>query len=151
MESEQVVMTSILALIFALIQFSVTFYITRKIGKSDKKREMEEAKRDQERRTLEANQKAKDDYQVTIARGVKALLHAQIHHESNRLLVKGWATGDEKRGVEYLYSPYKALGGNGTAASVYHEVMELTTLTPPSDRKNSYNQHRGEKNERDDY
>lgn len=150
MLSEQFMTTSIVTLIFALIQFSVTFYITRKIAKSDKKREAEEVARAEESRKQEAYQKAKDDYQVTIARGLKALLHAQIHQEGNRLVTKGWATGSEKRGLEYLYRPYKDLGGNGTAASIYQEVMEMTTL-PHHENKSSNKHYREHNYERDDY
>jgi len=42
------------------------------------------------------------------------------------LLAKGWATTDEIEDVEkYLYEPYKAMGGNGSAERLMNKVREL--------------------------
>ena len=42
------------------------------------------------------------------------------------LLAKGWATTDEIEDIEkYIYEPYKALGGNGSAERLMNKVREL--------------------------
>lgn len=42
------------------------------------------------------------------------------------LLAKGWASPDEIEDLEkYLFEPYKALGGNGTAEALLNKVREL--------------------------
>lgn len=40
-------------------------------------------------------------------------------------IVRGWCSPDDRSNLEYLYKPYKALGGNGTGESLYKKCLEL--------------------------
>ena len=40
-------------------------------------------------------------------------------------IARGWASLEDRENLEYLYRPYKALGGNGTGETLYHTVEKL--------------------------
>lgn len=109
--------TWIFPLLFSAVNIALTVVLRQQFAKLEKKREAEKA-----------YTKAKDAYQGTIARAVKALLHGYIYTTATTLLRKGHASGDEKQNLEYLYLPYKELGGNGTAEAMYRDVLELPSF-----------------------
>lgn len=52
--------------------------------------------------------------------------HDRIIHLCMKYLERGWVTSDEFEDLEkYLYSPYKAMGGNGTAQRLIQAVGAL--------------------------
>jgi len=57
--------------------------------------------------------------------GVTALLHDSIYKEYAECVAKGFATVDDVRNIEYLYTPYHALGGNGTGTELYNRIKEM--------------------------
>lgn len=128
METDQVLFTSLIGLAFGLVQFLLTWYFKRSVQKIEEKRQLEQKRKDDDQLKREEQQRAKDQHQVTIARGVKALLQSEIHREAEKLIKRDHATGDEKRRLESLFNSYRDLGGNGATLSVFEEVMKLQNL-----------------------
>jgi hypothetical protein len=60
-----------------------------------------------------------------IKEGMMALLHDRIYQACSFFIARGWCSPEDRSNLEYLYKPYKALGGNGTGESLYHKCMEL--------------------------
>lgn len=60
--------------------------------------------------------------------------HDRIIHLCEKYIEQGWVSTDDYENLEkYLYQPYKAMGGNGTAEKLMEQVKKL----PPkiSDKK----------------
>ena len=54
------------------------------------------------------------------------LAYDRISHVGMGYIERGWLTKDEYKGfMEYLYTPYLALGGNGLAKKIADEVADL--------------------------
>lgn len=54
------------------------------------------------------------------------LAHDRIVYLGMAYIDRGWITQDEYENLyDYLYSPYKELGGNGSAKRVMEEVQKL--------------------------
>ena len=56
---------------------------------------------------------------------IQAVLHDSIYKECERLIQQGWVHSDDLKNLEYMYKPYKELGGNGTAKTLYEKVNKL--------------------------
>lgn len=57
--------------------------------------------------------------------------HDRIVYLCSKYLEKGFITYEEYENLyEYLYKPYKALGGNGTAERLMDEVKKLPVTSP---------------------
>lgn len=57
---------------------------------------------------------------------VKGLAHDRIVFLGMSYVRRGWLTQDEYNNIhDYLYVPYKNIGGNGTAKRVMEEVSKL--------------------------
>lgn len=54
-----------------------------------------------------------------------ALLHYRIYITCTEMLEKGFATVEELDNLEYFWSAYAALGGNGTGEKLYKDVKRL--------------------------
>lgn len=83
----------------------------------------------------------KKEYKV-LNEAIMALLHDRLYQACSFFIGKGFCTLEDRQNLEYLYVPYKALGGNGTVESLYHKCMDLP-LTK-EDREDSH-QNRKEK------
>ena len=58
--------------------------------------------------------------------GVRGLLHDKLIEKCDYYIQKGGITEGEYRDLdEYIYQPYKALGGNGTGEEYLIRVREL--------------------------
>ena len=57
--------------------------------------------------------------------GMLALLHDRIYQACSFFIARGWCSPEDRSNLEYLYKPYKALGGNGTGESLYKNCLEL--------------------------
>lgn len=54
------------------------------------------------------------------------LAHDRITYLGMKYIERGWISQDEYENLyNYLYSPYKELGGNGSAERVMNEVKKL--------------------------
>lgn len=57
---------------------------------------------------------------------LKGLGHDRIIYLGNEYIKRGYITKDEYENLhDYLYVPYKELGGNGTAEKIMREVDKL--------------------------
>ena len=61
----------------------------------------------------------------TLKDGMLALLHDRIYQACSFFIARGWCSPEDRSNLEYLYKPYKALGGNGTGESLYKKCLEL--------------------------
>ena len=68
--------------------------------------------------------KKKTEYDV-LREGILALLHDRLYQACSFFIARGWASLEDRENLEYLYRPYKALGGNGTGETLYHTVEKL--------------------------
>lgn len=59
-----------------------------------------------------------------------ALLHNELYQLCPIYIDRKWASMEDKRNLEYLYKPYKRLGGNGTCENMYCECMKLPMYPP---------------------
>jgi hypothetical protein len=57
--------------------------------------------------------------------GIIALLHDRLYTGCSFFIDRGWCSINDRENLEYLYRPYKALGGNGTGESLYRQCLEL--------------------------
>lgn len=70
-----------------------------------------------------------------IKEGMMALLHDRIYQACSFFLKRGWCSLEDRSNLEYLYTPYKALGGNGTGESLYKKCLELPLTAETGDEK----------------
>lgn len=54
-----------------------------------------------------------------------ALLHDKLYFLCQSYIDKGSITLEELENIEYLYSPYRSLGGNGTCEKLYDKILSL--------------------------
>ena len=60
------------------------------------------------------------------AKMILGLGHDRIIYLCDEYIQRGWLTHDEYENLyEYLYKPYKDMGGNGTAERLMEEVKKL--------------------------
>ncbi len=75
--------------------------------------------------TLIQRKTQKDDAQAQMLKG---LGHDRICYLGECYINKGYITKDEYENLhDYLYIPYRNLGGNGTAEKIMREVDKLPT------------------------
>ena len=66
-------------------------------------------------------------------RMIKGLGHDRIISLCERYIARGWISSDEYENLnDYLYVPYKEMGGNGTAEKLMLEVRKLPAKKPAS-------------------
>lgn len=59
---------------------------------------------------------------------ILGLAHDRILSQGTVYIKRGWITPDEYENLnDYLYLPYKKMGGNGTASKIMEEVKRLPT------------------------
>ena len=93
----------------------LTFLIQRHDRKTDKRQEEYE----------ELSRKISE-----IADAVKGQGHDRVTYLGGRYIQRGGITKDEYENLyDYIYLPYKALGGNGTAEKVMKDVGNLPIIT----------------------
>ncbi len=77
---------------------------------------------------LQARQLKKREDDEAIKAMLKGLGHARIMELGQKYIERGDITDDEYENLyEYIYKPYKALGGNGSAERKMEEVRKLKT------------------------
>ena len=93
----------------------LTFLIQRHDRKTDKRQEEH----------AELSRKISE-----IADAVKGQGHDRVTYLGGRYIQRGGITKDEYENLyDYIYLPYKALGGNGTAEKVMKDVGNLPIIT----------------------
>ena len=77
----------------------------------------------------------KDDKKSLQSQMLIGLAHDRIVSLGMSYIERGWITKDEYENLrDYLYEPYKALGGNGSAKRVMEVVNKLKIFTVPPTR-----------------
>lgn len=57
---------------------------------------------------------------------ILGLAHDRIMDLGNKFITRGWITSDDYENLYvYLYEPYRARGGNGSAQRIMEEVKKL--------------------------
>lgn len=87
--------------------------------------------------TLEKLEKSQEEMLKTLelqGRALKGIGHDRIVHLGKNFCKRGYITPDEYENLkDYLYKPYKDLGGNGTA----EKMMDLVEQLPVKDNNNN--------------
>ena len=52
-------------------------------------------------------------------------IHDRLYNECTAWILRGYITVEALKNIEYLYSAYHALGGNGTGTELYNRVKAL--------------------------
>jgi len=76
----------------------------------------------------------KKEYDVLRA-GILALLHDRLYQSCSFFIVRGYCSLEDRSNLDYLFTPYKALGGNGTGESLYHKCMDLPFSADAKEKK----------------
>lgn len=66
----------------------------------------------------------KNEYDV-LKDGMLALLHDGLYKSCSFYISRGYCSVEDRHNLEYMYRPYKALGGNGTGESLFRKCMDL--------------------------
>lgn len=77
---------------------------------------------DKKNEKKEANQSAQ-------SRAILGLEHDKILYLTDKILERGAITTREKTNLNYLYAPYRELGGNGDCETGYNECGKLKVVT----------------------
>ncbi len=79
----------------------------------------------------------KEDKQMELqSKMLKGLAHDRICYLGEEYTKRGFITKDEYENLhDYLYMPYKELGGNGTAEKIMNEVEKLPIHAKVGDKK----------------
>lgn len=64
-----------------------------------------------------------------LERAVIAMLHDKIFDKAERYIKRGGITIKELENLRCLYTPYKALGGNGTGEKLFNDCCVLSIVT----------------------
>ncbi len=79
---------------------------------------------------IRRRQKEQGKEQGAIKAGMLALLHSEICRCYGECEQKGFADVHDRENMEYLYSPYHALGGNGTGTDLHDKLRDMSTEPP---------------------
>lgn len=74
---------------------------------------------------LSAKVKAQHEEDKAIKDGLLALLHDRLYQACTCYLTRGHIDVEALKNIEYMYSAYHALGGNGTGTALYEKVKAL--------------------------
>ena len=74
---------------------------------------------------LMTKQKQDAEKQKAIENGVQALLRNELVRRYREYETKGEITILDKENIEHMLEEYKNLGGNGTVAKMYEEMLSL--------------------------
>ena len=69
--------------------------------------------------------RAREEEYRAIRDGQLALLHDRIYQECTSCITAESITVSQMRNLEYLYTAYHALGGNGTGTELYNRARAL--------------------------
>ena len=69
-----------------------------------------------------ANRYKKDGRRTALEKATLALLHDRLHNAYKLSQQRDGIDIEELRNLDYIYSAYKALGGNGTGDEIYKRI-----------------------------
>lgn len=76
------------------------------------------------KKRLEKQSKQKQEQEL-LRQGVIALLHDRLYQVCKTFIRRGYCSVDDRDNLEYMFKPYKALGGNGTGEELYNRCLAL--------------------------
>lgn len=82
--------------------------------------------------------------QDVVREGIVAILHDRLYTSCIAFIDQGYCTVDDRENLEYLYKPYKALGGNGTAEKLFDKCEDLPLKQEGASRTREENNAEGE-------
>lgn len=62
---------------------------------------------------------------ILLKAGVVAMLHHELYANCTEYISRGYVTPGQLNDLEYIFTSYKALGGNGTGEILYKKVQVL--------------------------
>lgn len=68
------------------------------------------------------NRYKRDDKRSALEKATLALLHDRLHNAYKASQRRASIDIEELRNLDYIYSAYKALGGNGTGDEIYKRI-----------------------------
>ena len=71
-----------------------------------------------------ANRYKKNNKRGTLEKATLALLHDRLHNAYKLSQRRASIDIEELRNLDYIYSAYKALGGNGTGDEIYKRIKQ---------------------------
>ena len=74
---------------------------------------------------LMSKQKKTTERQKAVENGVQALLRNELVRRYREYESKGEISILDKENIEHMFKEYKNLGGNGTVAKMYEEILSL--------------------------
>ena len=74
---------------------------------------------------LATRQRDIKERQKAVENGVQALLRNELVRRYREYETKGEITIIDKENLEHMFEEYKNLGGNGTVAAMYDEILSL--------------------------
>ena len=74
---------------------------------------------------LSGQLKAEQAKAQAINAAVLALLHDRLYQACQFYLKRGFCTVGDRDNLEYMFKPYKTLGGNGTGEELYNRCLAL--------------------------
>lgn len=107
--------------LFTAIVSVLTFCVKHLYSKIKKDKEEDRKRREEE----SAEQKV-------IKQGVLAILHDRLYQSCQYFIKRGSITVPDLDNLEYLYTSYHALGGNGTGTELYTRCKALP-ISPKND------------------
>jgi len=78
-------------------------------------------------RSLKSFYKSKTVYEQSIANAVQSILRMDIIEYYQKIEKQGYCSIYDKENMKLLYLPYKELGGNNIADSIFKKVMSMET------------------------
>lgn len=76
-------------------------------------------------RKMAKRQKEENEKTAAMHDGVLALLHDRLYQACQFFLQRGYCNLEDRDNLEYMFRPYKALGGNGTGEELYNRCLAL--------------------------
>lgn len=89
------------------------------------------AKLQAEQKARQAKEEQETAEQAALKEAVLALLHDRLYSLSRFYIDRGWITIQDLDNLEYLYTAYHALGGNGTGTELFMRCKALPIRALP--------------------
>lgn len=84
-----------------------------------------------EQKARQAKEEQETAEQAALKEAVLALLHDRLYSLSRFYIDRGWITIQDLDNLEYLYTAYHALGGNGTGTELFMRCKALPIRALP--------------------
>lgn len=111
---ETLITGGVVACMFTIMGNIIMFVLQRRASKEDKN----------DLNLLERIEQQEKEQEI-MKSGLKALLHDRLYQGCRESLEKGVISSSELSNMEYLYTSYHGLGGNGTGTVLFERISSL--------------------------